>query len=249
MAGNGASPGRSVSSKLLAVLGCFDLGRPALTLTEIAELSGLPLSTARRLIGELVDWGGLERTPDQRYRVGIRLWQVGSLAPRQRVLSEAALPFMQDLCAATGENVQLAVLDGHEAMCIEKISSRRAVPTATRIGGRLPLHATGVGKVLLAFSPPTLRKEIIDHGLTARTPHTIVAPGRLAAALDVVREHGLGYSYQEMTLGAVSVAAPVLDAAGAVCGALGIVTHSRATLRQLAPAVRTAALGVSRRCG
>ncbi|WP_243769907.1 IclR family transcriptional regulator [Amycolatopsis acidicola] len=229
------------------MLECFALGRPALTLTEIANASGLPLSTARRLVGELVAWGGLERAPDQRYRVGIRLWQVGSLAPRQRVLSEAALPFMQDLCEATQENVQLAVLDRREALCIEKISSRRAVPTATQLGGRLPLHATGVGKVLLAFSPRALLDEVAGNGLTACTPHTIIQPGRLAAALDAVREQGLGYSYQEMTLGAVSVAAPILDAAGEVCGALGIVTHSRATLRRLAPAVRAAALGISRR--
>ncbi|GAA4499811.1 IclR family transcriptional regulator [Actinoallomurus oryzae] len=231
------------------MLGCFDLDRPALTLTEIARLSGLPLSTARRVIGELVEWGGLERTPDRRYRVGIRLWQVGSLAPQQRVLSEAALPFMQDLCAATQENVQLAVLDRREALCIEKISSQRAVPTATQVGGRLPLHATGVGKVLLAFSAPAVLKEVVDDGLVALTRHTIIQPGRLAAALEIVREQGVGYSYQEMTLGAVSVAAPILDASGEVRGALGIVTHSRAALRRLAPAVRTAALGVSRRVG
>jgi DNA-binding IclR family transcriptional regulator len=246
MAGNGNAPGQTVSSRLLSVLDCFDIDHPSLTLTEIAGMSGLPLSTARRLIGELTEWGGLERAPDQRYRVGIRLWRVGSLAPEQRVLSEASLPAMQDLCEATKENVQLAVLDRHQALCIEKFSSPRAVPTATQVGGRLPLHATGVGKVLLAYSGPELFSELVGGGLAAYTCHTITQPGRLAAALELVREQDLGYSYQEMTLGAVSVAAPIRDSDGVVCGALGIVTHSHTTLRHLGPAVRTAALGVSR---
>lgn len=249
MAGNTGVPGESVSSRLLAVLDCFDLARPTLTLTEIADRAGLPLSTARRLIAELERWGGLERQPDQRYRIGIRLWRIGSLAPRQRVLSDAALPVMQDLCEATQENVQLAVLDDGEALCIEKISSPRAVPTATHVGGRLPLHATGVGKVLLAFSPPDVLRAAVERGLSPSTRNTIVQPGRLAAALDTVREQHLAWSYEEMTLGAVSIAAPVRDATGRLRAALGIVTHSHLRLEQLAPAVRTAALGISRRTG
>jgi DNA-binding IclR family transcriptional regulator len=248
MAGNTASPGQSVSGRLLAVLDCFDVAHPALTLTEIATRAGLPLSTAKRLIAELVAWGGLERLPDGRgFRIGIRLWRVGSLAPAQRVLSEAALPFMQDLCEATQENVQLAVLDEGEALCIEKISSQRAVPTATLVGGRLPLHATAVGKVLLAFSPSQVPHDLAAGGLASLTRNTIVQPGRLAAALAAVVEQGVAYSYEEMTLGAVSVAAPVHDSSGALRGALGIVTHSHLRVDRLGPAVRTAALGISRR--
>jgi len=248
MAGNSASQGQSVSGRLLAVLDCFDVAHPVLTLTEIATRADLPISTARRLIGELVAWGGLERLPDGRhFRIGIRLWRVGSLALQQRVLSEAALPFMQDLCEASQENVQLAVLDDGEALCIEKISSQRAVPTATRVGGRLPLHATAVGKVMLAASPPQVRRDLVTAGLRVYTRHTIVQPGRLAAALATVAKDGVAYSFEEMTLGAVSVAAPVRDRSGVLQGALGIVTHSHRRVEQLGPAVRTAALGISRR--
>ncbi|TWF80335.1 IclR family transcriptional regulator [Pseudonocardia hierapolitana] len=247
MSGNNAVPGRSVSSKLLAVLDCFDIANPALSLTEIATRSGLPLSTTRRLIVELVAWGGLQRLPDQRYQVGLRLFRIGSLAPQQRGLSEAAVPIMQDLCEATQENVQLAVLDDGEALCIEKISAQRAVPTATQVGGRLPLHATGVGKVLLAFSPPPLLRGAVEGGLAPLTRNTLTQAGRLASNLDLVREQGVAYSFEEMTLGAVSVAAPVRDSAGRLSGALGIVTHSHTRLEHLAPAVRTAALSISRR--
>lgn len=246
MAGRTNNPGQTVSQRLLSVLDSFDVAHPALTLTEVARRSGLSVSTARRLIGELRAWGGLERLEDGRYRIGIRLWTIGALAPRQRDLREAALPYMHDLFQATQENIQLTVLDGTEALCIEKISSTKAVPTLTHVGGRLPLHATGVGKAILAFSGRDLLATVAAAGLPRMTPNTITQPGRLAAALKEVRRTGAAYSYEEMTLGAVSVAAPVLRLDGRVRAALGIVAHSRAAVDRLAPAVRTAALGIAR---
>ncbi|SFJ64487.1 IclR family transcriptional regulator [Amycolatopsis sacchari] len=249
MAGRTNTPGQTVSRRLLSVLDCFDVAHPALSLTEVATRSGLPVSTARRLIGELCAWGGLERLDDGRYRVGMRLWTIGSLAPRQRGLREAALPFMHDLFQATQENIQLTVLEGTQALCIDKISSSKAVPTMTHIGGRLPLHATGVGKAILAFSDKELLRSVADAGLARMTPHTITQPGRLAAALAEVRKTGVAYCYEEMTLGAVSVAAPVLGLDGKVRAALGIVAHSRAAVDRLAPAVRAAALGIARWTG
>jgi DNA-binding IclR family transcriptional regulator len=248
MAGNTGVPGTTVGSRLLAVLDCFDVDHRELTLTDIARRAELPLSTARRLITELVDWGGLERLPEGAYRVGVRLWQVGSLAPQARNLREAALPYMHDLLEATKENVQLAVLDGLEALCIEIITGSKAVPTATHVGGRLPLHTTGVGKALLAFSPRDLLERVLADGLSRKTIHSIVEPGRLAAALERIRRTGVAYSYQEMTLGAISVASPII-ASGRLAGALGIVTHSGSSLERLAPAVRAAALGITRSLG
>ncbi|WP_116102009.1 IclR family transcriptional regulator [Amycolatopsis thermalba] len=249
MAGRTNTPGQSVSRRLLTVLDCFDVAHPALTLTEVATRSGLPISTARRLITELREWDGLERLEDGRYRIGMRLWTIGTLAPRQRGLREAALPYMHDLFQATQENLQLTVLEGTQALCIEKISSTKAVPTRTEVGGRLPLHATGVGKVFLAFSGQDLLRSVVEAGLARMTPHTITQPGRLAAALEEVRKTGVAYSYEEMTLGAVSVADPVIGLDGRVRAALGIVAHSRAAVDRLAPAVRTAALGIARWAG
>lgn len=245
MAGNTSVPGATVGSRLLAVLDCFDVDHRELTLTEIAQRAELPLSTARRLITELTEWGGLERLPSGSYRIGVRLWQVGSLAPQARNLREAALPYMHDLFQATRENVQLAVLDGIQALCIEKITGSKAVPTVTHVGGRLPLHTTGVGKIFLAFSPRDLLEAAVAQGLDRSTIHSITEPGRLATALERVRHTGLAYSYEEMTLGAISVASPIIHA-GRLSGAIGIVTHSGTSLDRLAPAVRTAALGISR---
>lgn len=239
-------PGVSVSSKLLAVLGCFDVHRPTLTLTEIASETGLPLSTTRRLILELTTWGGLDRLPTGAYRVGMRLWQIGSSAPQQRNLRDAARPFMQDLYEATKENVQLIVLDGLEALCIEKIYGTRAVPTETNVGGRMPLHATGAGKALLAFSPRQVFMDVVDAGLTRCTPHTMVEPGRLAAALKKVRETGLAYSWEEKSYGTVSVSSAIVAPNQQAVAAIAIVGKVGTPVDRLGPAVRTAALSMSR---
>lgn len=240
-----AQPGPSVSSRLLAVLGCFDLDRQVLSLTDIANASGLPLSTARRLIIELVTWGALERLGDGRYRVGTRLWRVGVLAAVQLELREAAAPFLHELSAVSGGSAQLAVLDDLGALCVEKVSGPQAVPTATHVGASLPLHATAVGKVLLAGAGPLLLAAVVRHGLQRWTARTIVEPGRLAAAVAATRTTGIARSYEEMTVGAVSVAAGIRTGDGELAGAIGVVVGSHRPVEQLVPLVRAAGQHIS----
>lgn len=248
MAGNSTqSAGRSVISKAVALLDAFSPATRELSLNELAHRTGLPLSTSYRLASELVEWGGLERGEGGGYRIGLRLWEIGALATRPSGIREVALPFMQDLYEATGENVQLAVLDRHEALYIEKIAGRRSVEIKSEIGGRLPLHATGAGKVLLAHASEALVVEVLTAGLKRYTPHTIVEPGRLRKALAMVRRFGIAYAREEMTLGSVSVASPVFGVDGSVVAAMSIVVRStRADVRRLGPAVHTAALCASR---
>lgn len=250
MAGNGRGPsGVSVPAKVFAVLDCFRQGRPTLTLTEVATLSHLPLSTARRLLLELCAWGGVERLPDGRYRIGMHLWELGSQAPRQRNLRDAASPYMRDLYEAAEENVQLGVLDGLEVLLVEKLYGRRAVPTLTDVGERMPCHATAAGKALLAFSEPAVVQAVVDAGLQRLTPNTLVEPGRLAAALQRVRETGLSFSFEERILGVVAVASPMISRERGLLGAIAIVARIGTRLDRLAPAVRTAALTISRAIG
>jgi DNA-binding IclR family transcriptional regulator len=236
-----------VAERLLSVVSCFSMRRRELTLTEISKLSGLPLSTAKRLIAELCEVKMLERTEQGAYRIGIRLWQLGSLAPDARDLREAALPYMHDLSNAVAENVQLLALSGSEGVVIERISARQAVPTRTDVGGRLPLHATAVGKVLLAYAPEPFLGEFFDRELARFTRSTITDPAVLRDQLHSVRTTGVGYSYEEMSTGAVSIAAPIFaTSTGGLRGALGIVTHTGVDLDRLGPALKTASAGVSR---
>lgn len=246
MAGNTSSPGASIVQRVLAILECFDLSRTELTLTEIAQQASLPLSTARRLLAQLVEWGALERMVDNRYRVGMRLWNIGILAPRQRGLRDAAMPLLSDLYAATDETVQLVVLQGHEALCVEKVFGPNSAPTATEVGGLLPLHTTAVGKCLMAYSPRTLADEIIAAGLGRVTPYSIDQPARLIEELKRARQEGVAYSREEMTIGAASVAAPILGDGGILLGAVGIVVRSTTRVDNLAAAVRTAARTIAR---
>ena len=119
---------------------------------------------------ELVGWGALERGADGRYRIGLRLWEIASLAPRGLGLREAAMPFLEDLYEVTHENVQLAVREGLEVVFVERIAGRKAVPVLTRVGGRFALHATGVGLVLLAHAPAEIQEELLAAPLHALQP-------------------------------------------------------------------------------
>jgi DNA-binding IclR family transcriptional regulator len=238
----------SVPGKLLSLLDAYTEGNTAYTLSELARRTGLPLSTAHRLAGELELWGGLERGADGRYRIGLRMVELAALCPRGAGLREIALPFMQDLYEATHQNVQLAVREGTDGVYIERIAGRQAVPVRTRIGAHWPLHATGVGLVLLAFAPPSVQETVLAAPLEKFTPYTITAPGVLRRVLAEVRKTGIALSDRQITDDAYSVGAPVTGPYGQCVAALSVVVGyddpARATW---GPAVRAAAIGISRR--
>lgn len=237
----------SVTGKVMAILGAFAPGDVRLTLTEICHRAGLPLATGHRLIAELVGGGFLDRLPDGSYRVGLRLWQIGAQASEPRDLRELALPYMEDLYEATHENVQLAVQRDGKALYLERLRGPRSVPIVTWVGAELPLHATGVGKVLLAFAPPELLERTLTAGLSAPTERTVTDIDRLRGELAEIRRTGLAFTDQEMSFGSRSVAAPVHDAAREVVAALSLTSRQRGgEIRRLAPAVRTAARALSR---
>jgi DNA-binding IclR family transcriptional regulator len=108
-----------------------------------------------------VTWGALERDVDGRLRIGLRLWEVTSLVPHALQLREAALPFLADLSQATQENALLAVPEGADVVLTERIAGRAAVPVTLRVGGRMPVHATGVGLVLLAHAPAQIQDQVL----------------------------------------------------------------------------------------
>lgn len=236
-----------MTSKVLALLGAFDAQHPELTLSDLARRAEVSVPTAHRRAAELVAWGALERTSAGRYRIGLRLWEVGSLAPRAPGLREAALPFMEDLYVVTRQNVQLAVRDETELVFVERIAGRLAVPVLTRVGGRFHLHATGVGHVLLAHAPPEVQEAVLAGHLPRYASGTITEPDVLRRELAEVRRRGYAVSARAVTEDATSVAAPVRDGSDHVVAAVSIVVESAsARPRELAPYVRTAAQGISR---
>lgn len=246
MAGNTSAPGATVASRVLAVLGSFDDEHRVLTLTELAGRAELPVPTAYRLVGELVRWGALVRRPSGDYAVGRRMWDLGLLAPVQSGLRQAASPFLHDLYGATLATVHLAQRDGTQVLYLDRLSGHASVPVVSRIGSRLPLHATGVGKVLLAHAPDGVRAEVLAN-LTRVTAYTVTQPGRLREELRRVHRDGFAHTSEEMSLGACSVAVPITDRCGAVVAALGIVVADLKRDRpRLVAALQVAARGIGR---
>ena len=242
---------RSLTTKTLDVLGAFTPQRPRLSLSEIARVAGLSLTTTHRIVGDLVEWRALERSTNGRYQVGLRLFETASLSPRGLPLREVALPFMEDLYEATHENVQLAVREELEVVYVERLAGRGAVPVLTRVGGRFALHATGVGLVLLANAPDAVREQVLGGRLERWTDQTVTDPAHLRAVLAEVRARGVAVSDRQVTDDALSVACPIHDRNDAVVAALSVVVHADEGHEAVAlvPAVRAASRSISRALG
>lgn len=250
MAGNVATPGASVISRVLALLGAFDEEHRFLTITELAARADLPLSTAHRQVGELLDGGLLVRRDSGEYSIGRRLWDLGLLAPVQTDLRQAASPFLHDLYAATLATVLFAVREGSRVLYLDRLSGHASVPVLSKVGGHLPMYSTGVGKVLLTYAPAAVQEQVLG-SLQRITPFTITQPRLLIEQMERIRVDGYAVTVEEMTLGACSVAVPVRrGATGDVIAALGIVvpnlTRDR---RRLATALTVSARGISRTLG
>ncbi|GAA4368985.1 IclR family transcriptional regulator [Nocardioides caricicola] len=245
MAGNTSTPGATVTSRALALLGAFDEHHRRLTLTDLAARAGLPVPTAHRLVGELVAWGALARTPSGEYVVGRRLWDIGLLAPVQTGLRQLASPFLHDLYGATLATVHLAVRDGTEVLYLDRLSGHASVPVVSSIGSRLPMHATGVGKVLLAHAPDDVQQAVLAD-LPRVTAYTITQPGTLRRQLARVLRDDYATTVEEMSLGGCSVAVPIRRD-GEVVAALGMVLPSLGRERpRLVGALQVASRGIGR---
>lgn len=247
----GSVPRSSVATRLISVLAAFHPGDEALTLTEIARRTDLAAATALRLIRELVQEGMLERTEEGAYRIGMRLFRIGMLAPAQRGLREVALPFMQDLFQVTKENILLSVLDSDGyVLYLEKLKGRMSASALTRSGGRLPAYATATGKAILAHSDPAVIDAVCNNGFEAFTRQTISSREELLKDLELVRRRGYAVAQSELREGRVAVGAVVVNHDRSTIAALAVMgAASNIDILRVAPAVRTAALALSRRLG
>lgn len=206
-----APPGLgTVLGKAVAVLFAFTAEDHALTLAELQRRTGLAKGTLHRVAQSLVAARLLDRDCD-RYRLSSHLFQLGMRASVERSLFEVAIPFMEDLYERTHETVHLGVLEGLEVIYVSKIGGHRQAQSPSRVGGRMPLHCTAIGKALLAHAPREVFAELSAGGLERRSPRTITAPGLLRKQLRDVAVSGVAYEFEESAVGIVCVAAPVLD--------------------------------------
>ncbi|NKQ51720.1 IclR family transcriptional regulator [Amycolatopsis sp. K13G38] len=216
-----AGDANSVLGKVQRILEAFGPDDEHLSLSELARRSGVAKASVHRLAQELLRWGVLERRGSD-YWLGMRLFEIGQRVPRQRILRDAARPYMEDLYHATGETVHLAVLDGLEVLYLEKVSGHRQVTKPSRVAGRMPLHCTATGKVLLAFGSRALVDEVVSAPLERVTSRTVATPGLLLQELARARELGHAAEHEQTRVGYLSVAVPLLGSTGTTMGALSV---------------------------
>ena len=201
-------PLRSVSIAM-AVLGCFER-EAELGATRVAQELGVAKSTACRMLAALASGGMLERTPSGRYRLGLRLFEIGQLAVDRLMLRELSLPVLGDLRELLRETAQLAVPVGADVLYVDRLESN-GVGTMfhTELYRRGPGHSSSAAKVIAAHNP-SMARLILERGFVRRTPFTIVDPNRYRQVLAQVRKDGFAASREEHTLGMSSIAAPIL---------------------------------------
>src|SRR5258706_15832851 len=172
-------------ARAAAILGAFDATPRELTLAALVARCGLPRSTTHRTAARMVQLGWLDK-PEDRYRIGNRLFEISGLAPIRHELREAVLPFLQDLYTATRTTVQLGVLDGAQVLVVEKITGHRPMPMLSQVGGTIPAHCSGLGRAILAYSDAATIDAVVAAGLTARTPRTITSAVALQRELTAI---------------------------------------------------------------
>lgn len=234
----------SVLAKVMAVLHSFAADDRTVPLAELARRTQLPKATLHRVCNDLVTARLLDRGTDG-YRLGGHLFELGMRASVERGLVDVATPFMEDLYELTHETVHLGVREGSEVMYVAKIGGHRQAAAPSRVGGRLPLHCTAIGKILLAHAPGEIVDEYLAGPLERRTPRTLIAPGLLRQQLEQVHTTGLAFEHEESAMGIVCVAAAVLDLEHGVTAALSVTGPvTRFDPRRHVNPVRAAAAGV-----
>ncbi len=233
---DGSSPGMGGLERAAAILGAFDATHRELSLAALVARSGLPRSTAHRTADKMLRLGWLDK-PEDRYRIGNRLFEVSGLAPIRHELREAVLPYLQELYHATRTTVQLGVLSGAQILVVEKISGHRPLPMLSQVGGM----------TVLAYSDAATVQAVIDAGLERRTPRTITTPTALRRELAAIPDRGWAVDREEGNIGVSCVAAPIFGPQGGVVAALSV-TGPSALVRsdRAGPAVRMAAAAASR---
>ena len=240
------SNGVSAISRVVMVLDTFSFEAPFLSLSEIAERAGIPMSSAHRIVSELVEHGLLERMPDRSYRVGNRLWEMGSRTPGALGLREIALPYLHAIQSRVRQHTQLLVRSGLDILVIERLSSRDAVVNASIVGGRTPMQLSSSGIVFLANAEEDLVPAILERGLAPITPFSLRTEDQLRDAVVLAQNDGFAVSTGWIFEESRGIAVPVRGSQEVVVGTVSVVVPNDGTpVDDLVRLLRLAAEGIS----
>jgi DNA-binding IclR family transcriptional regulator len=198
--------------RAMQILSAFDGEHAERRVSEIAQATGLHKATTHRIMMTLLNGGFLERAHDgERFRLGIRVVELGLRALRGLDLRRAAFPYMQQLVERFNEACTLGVFDRGQVLLLEIVHSRYALTIGDKVGRQMPAHCTASGKVWLAFLPPEVVEPILNAPLAAYTEKTITSPARLREEFEVVRQRRYALNDEEFEVGLRAVSAPIWD--------------------------------------
>ena len=243
----------------LAILSCFTPKRPVLGIADIADELGMSRSTTHRYVITLVALGYLEQEASRKYRLGLRVTDLGMAALGSTGLAEHAHPYLEELRARTSYTASLAVLDGTEIVYVDRVRSfRRGLRSSDpgpQPGSRLPAYCTALGKMLLAHLPDDARRRALaETRLAKRGPNTLSSKRALREQLADVREAPLAIADRELDDELCAIAAPVRDGGREVVAAAGVAAQTAMIsidemIEALGPHVIAAADRISARLG
>lgn len=234
--------------KAMAVLEAFRDDSEPLGVRALSRKVGLPKSTVHRLLSQMESAGFLERE-GARYRVGLKLFEIGNYAAfcEPGGMRDTALPVLSDLFSRGGDCVvTFGVLSQDRILCIEKIRGHQSPRTESRVGRPLPSTNSCLGKSILAFAPPEMRRAVLQKGLERSTEYSINRPDRYLRELESIRETGIAVDQQESILGLSGVAAPVFMHEDIVAGIAITYRTPQFRLQYSSQLVRTAATQLSK---
>jgi DNA-binding IclR family transcriptional regulator len=216
--------GAQVVDRVVDILETLARLGPELGVSDVARALDLKKATAHRLLATLLRRGLVAQDPiTRRYRLGMKLWELGVLATSHVDWADRVKPHLQQLTSATGETTHLAVLNDGQVLYVDKVESNRSLRMPSQVGRRLPVHCTGVGKALVAYLPPEVFPGIVArHGLASFTANTITDPVLLQGELELVRVRGYAVDQEEIEEGLVCIAAPIRDHTSHVVAAVSV---------------------------
>ncbi|MDP2252814.1 MAG: IclR family transcriptional regulator [Thiobacillus sp.] len=213
-----------VLDRAMALVGVLSRAPGPVSLTRLAEQSGLHTASAHRILGALMAHGLIEKSGAGEYDLGVRWLEVGNRLRARLNIRQVAMPFMQQLAELTGETVNLIVRRGDEAVYVERVSGGQTLIQVVQVvGAHAPLHVTAVGKIFLSEDSTSGVMGYAERtGLPAYTANTLITQESLRAELDIIHREQLAYDREEAELGVACIGAPIRDAEGKLVAGLSI---------------------------
>lgn len=244
---------RSVLERATRVLSSFDQSRRFQTLADVCRSTELPLTTAHRIVSELVILGLVEKNEEGLLSIGTELWRIGLCAPKASGLQRIALPFMQDMYSATDLPIHLGVREGNEILFVENLRQDRSTDERPRLGQRYPMHVTSVGLAILAHLPESALADYLGHAHPrsadsdeTRERYAIPPEASLRRDLARVRSEGFAVSDRQAEPNGVALGAAIQIRDGTPVGAISIIVPLGKENRAYAQLVRTTARSIGR---